>query len=125
MLASEDTKAVNVIENKRRYISYMGCAHTKELCALDILEKKGRAQVFFRREKLDIVQRDVPGVADKDTIGRHSPEHVGLGVLIFRFRWLKRSVFAGPAAAVLDTDVVQLNIHDRVAGNAAEDRTKA
>jgi len=43
ILASEDTEAVNIIERKRRHISYLGCAHTKELCALDVLEKEGRA----------------------------------------------------------------------------------
>lgn len=83
--ASKDTETFNVTERKCRYIFYVGCAQAKVLCALYVLESESRTEVVFHRAELHITLRDVPDVPNKSAVRRHSPEHVGLSVLVFRF----------------------------------------
>src|SRR5262245_61968581 len=61
-------------------------------------------------------------MTDKKTISRDVAEHRRFWIVGLFFRWLKRSLFDGAAAFVINTDVAEANIFDLIAWNAADDR---
>ena len=106
ILAAEHTEAINIIEDKRRYVFYARRTHVKELRILDVLKDERRAIVFLEGTNFHIAEREVLCVTDEEAMRGHFPEHIGFRIFTFGFRRLQRCIFGSSATAMLDVDVV-------------------
>src|ERR1700685_2453592 len=120
-LAETRTEIGYILQGEGRHIFHPGCSHAEEICPLRVVQNKRGTQVFGERTDLHIAYRDVFHVTQIESLGRHRAKHIRLGILVLYFRRLYCSRFGSPAASMLNVDVADLTVFDRMPGNAAED----
>src|SRR5580693_6728219 len=123
-LAETRTEVVHIFQREGRHIFYLGCSDAKEICTPHIVQNKSWTQILADRTDLHITHRNTFHMPQKESLRRHRTEHVRLGIFILYFRRLNRSRLTGSATSMLNVDITNLNVFDRVPRNAAENRSK-
>src|SRR5688572_5473309 len=93
-----------------------------KISSLHIDKHKRRPHIFGHKADFNVVHAKSLDMADKKAVRGHLTEHYRLGVIFFLFRRDERSLLAGSAAFIVDTDIAQVQVLDVIAGNAADDR---
>src|SRR5581483_7048965 len=88
-----------------------------------VVQHEGRAQVFLQIAHLDVVDLDPFDVADEEPVSGSDSEitRLGIPVVPLFLRRFERRLLLRAAALVIDADVAERHVFNRIAGVAADD----
>src|ERR1019366_4866582 len=124
---SDNAKILNVMEREYRGAKRFGRFDMKKISPLHTVHPEDRPGIRLTEGNLNIGELDIVDVAQKESTCGNIAEHVGIGiVLIFRgFRRGECSHCFGSQATMLKIDVMDLDVFDRMTGNAGDNSSSA
>ncbi len=118
--AGEHAELLDVMKREYRSDQRTRSLDVKEVGVVHVVHPEHRPCFRLFEGDLDVGELDVSDMTQKKSAGRNVAEHVGIGpwIVLDRLGRVKRGHFLCAAARVLEIAIVNLDIFDRVTGNA-------
>ena len=89
--------------------------------AVHVVQNKGRPELVAKITDLDVAERDAFRVANEEAVRRYLSKHRRFRIVRLALRRLYVRQLLFTAAAIIDTNVVQVDVFDVMLGDAGDD----
>src|SRR5579864_615527 len=122
MLAPENAEFAHILQAKLTRARTAGHPEAEKVCAIDVVEPECRPRVRRLGRNFKIADLDIPRMPHKQARRGKVAKHRWLGILLCFLRRIDLSRFRRASAHLMQVDITDLHVFDRMPGYAGNNR---